>query len=66
MKKAILSALAGVLFLVAIVMVAMAAGMMDQGAGVSVCVRLAAGSATAFTAAAGFAGLAEDDNEQPV
>lgn len=60
MKNNILSALAGALFLVALVMVAMAAGMMDQGAGVSVCVRLAAGSATAFTAAAGFAGLAED------
>lgn len=66
MKRNILSITAGAFFFIALVMVAMAAGMMDQGAGVSVCVRLAAGSASAFTAAAGFAGLAEDDNEQPV
>lgn len=59
MKRSILSALAAAFFLVAVVMVAMAAGMMDQDAGISVCVRLAAGSAAAFTAAAGFAGLAE-------
>lgn len=59
MKKAILSALAAVLLFIAICMIAAASGMMDQGAGISVCVRLAAGSAAAFTAAAGFAGLAE-------
>lgn len=59
MKRIILSALAGALLFIAVCMIAAAAGMMDQDAAISVCVRLAAGSASALVAAGGFAGLAE-------
>lgn len=56
MKNLVLNTLtAGFIFL-AILMVAAAAGMMDQGASISVCVRLTAGGILAMIAGMGFAG----------
>lgn len=53
MKHIMINLAAAVFVFVAIVMVAAAAGMMDQGASVIVCVKLIAGSVLALTAAAG-------------
>ena len=53
MKNTVINLTAAIFVFIAIVMVAAAAGMMDQGASVIVCVKLIAGSVLALTAAAG-------------
>lgn len=53
MKNTVINLTAAIFVFIAIVMVAAAAGMMDQGASVIVCVKLVAGSVLALTAAAG-------------
>ena len=53
MKHAVINLTAAVFVFIAIVMVVAAAGMMDRGASVVVCVKLIAGSILALTAAAG-------------
>ena len=53
MKNAVINLTAAVFVFIAIVMVAAAAGMMDLGASIIVCVKLVTGSILALTAAAG-------------
>lgn len=53
MKNTVINLTAAIFVFIAIVTVAAAAGMMDQGASVIVCVKLIAGSVLALTAAAG-------------
>lgn len=55
MKNTVINLTAAVFVFIAIVMIAAAAGMMDQGASVIVCVKLVTGSILALTAAAGIA-----------
>ena len=53
MKHAVIDLTAAVFVFIAIVMIAAAAGMMDLGASIIVCVKLITGAVLALTAAAG-------------
>lgn len=55
MKSAVINFTAAVFVFLAIVMIAAAAEMMDQGASIMVCVKLVIGSMLALTAGAGIA-----------
>ncbi len=55
MKQVILNTVTACFVFLAILMLAGAAGMMDQGAEIFTCVKLVAGSILAFVAGAGFA-----------
>lgn len=53
MKHAVINLTVAIFVFIAIVMIAAAAGMMDQGASIIVCVKLIIGAVLALTAAAG-------------
>ena len=55
--RIILNCMAAALMFLALVMIAAAAGMMDRGAEILICLKLVAGSVLAMVAAAGFADL---------
>jgi len=56
MKHIVIDTMAAAFVFLAIVMIVAAAGMMDNGAEINVCVKLVFGSILAFVAGAGFAG----------
>ena len=55
--RIVLNSMAALFVFLALVMIAAAAGMMDKGAEILICLKLVAGSLLAMVAAAGFADL---------